>query len=480
MKKSTNRRTKRTRFCLLLVPVVMCLVITVIATFTFLATVLSPGTADMMEAQSQTLIFSLLGTAITVWVSLNIYNVLSKEDLNGLLEEAARASELTQDVYTQVLASKLRLMPADRIENYLASALLEMERLPEELLHKMITLEDQFNYAYCLYKENAASPSAEQGLKLTEELRKDMTVWERDLSRRQMDYLRGYLAMRKADLLFFLAQTDAKKRGEIMCDDGKELLKQYYTALYCFFGLKDFSCCGAVENYSAEECEGLALIANDICAVYVVLIGRANCPQKREKDMSRAIQAGKAAVRFGKGVAPHTRAVFQRNLGVAYEWAEGAKETAFAYYYEAYQHDPSNPKTLHCIASWYRKWLCEKYPLLDQEKGEEGIRLSAKENKDAKELLETAAYWFWLELSCSGGTLCSWPVDLCRYAQRLMRYGDTVTVNCDLIRTIAMGHACFENLKWTGREYKAWSDGKKGEAKVGRIPCLAGLFRSKS
>lgn len=99
----------------------------------------SPETIAAIRANfSQELVFSLLGVAISVWIGLNIYNVLSKEDLQALMEKTEETAEkVTEEAYTEVLISKLRLMPADRMENYLAGRFVEMDRFPCEILKQI-------------------------------------------------------------------------------------------------------------------------------------------------------------------------------------------------------------------------------------------------------------------------------------------------------------------------------------------------------
>lgn len=462
-----KKRTNIARHCLLLIPVMMSVVIAVVATVTLCYGVANDNVKtveNVVMGDGVTLLCSFISIAITVWVGLNIYNVLSKEELNELVDKAAKATELVENVYTQVLISKLRLMPGERIESYLASALLKIECLPEELLRKMIALEDQFNYSYCLYKQGASGRCTEQGVELVKQLQELVESHKKALGRKQWDYLQGYLTVRGADLAFFQTQCHLSKGERIAPIRADALLEQYHTALYTFFGIRSLWPCKDPEAFSAEERQGVACIANDICAVYVALLGKDRC-QKKDDALDRAIQAGKIAVEFGKEMPPHTKAVFHRNLGVAYEWKKGKGAEAFDQYYKAYQLDPQNPKVLHCIASWYRKWLCKKYPLNLGTRRLPGAMMSQRELDDAKVLLETTAYWYWLELSCGGGTMKSWPIHLQECAQDLEDQG--VHLEQGLVSALKRGEFCFAELGKTARKYKEWEADKADSRKKG-------------
>lgn len=161
-RKRRKRGSKKALLATLILSIVMCLAVVVGLTINFvrmdyiLGRVSPMQVAEVNTYNNISLMISMLGVAVSVWVGLNIYNALSKEELNELLEQAERASAIVEDVYTEVLISKLRLLPADRIENYLAGRLSNMERLPCDILKQMIFLEDKFNYAYAMYVGRAS------------------------------------------------------------------------------------------------------------------------------------------------------------------------------------------------------------------------------------------------------------------------------------------------------------------------------------
>lgn len=113
---------------------------------------------------SQDLVLSLIGLAISVWIGLNIYNALSKEELKDLLDKAEHATKITERIYTEVLLSKFRMSPADRTVSYLASRLETIDLLPAEILENLIAVEDLFSFSYGLYEGGMASPYNHEGI----------------------------------------------------------------------------------------------------------------------------------------------------------------------------------------------------------------------------------------------------------------------------------------------------------------------------
>lgn len=459
-KKHSKRRSKKILIATLVVPIAMCLVIIIALAISFVQALMGGAIENAADAaligayNSQELVFSLLGVAMTVWVGLNIYNVLSKEELNELIVRADEASKITEDTYTQVLISKLRLLPADRIGNYLASRLQRVELLPSEILQEMILVEDKFNHAYALYTAGTAGQTTRDALRMVKELEKQVETHEKDgnLSRKQHDFLIGYLALRQADLSFFLGQYDEEENEKVKGTHGEKILKQYQIALNELLGVKDFSKCDDLPGYLTEDYQGLSIMANNICCVYTTLIGRDNL---REEDYPIAIEAGEAATKFGTEVQPHIQAVFYRNLGVIQEWNKDMGKAIEAYY-QAYKLDQKCPKILHCIASWHRKWFCMKYPFLDPRQNPNQFCITTGDFAGAAELLEKTAYWYWLDQVSSGGSCRGWPFDLPAYVRRLEEHG--ISVNQTLAETIETGRRCHEELKMTQDDYKAWKE----------------------
>lgn len=289
------------------------------------------------------------------------------------------------------------------------------------------------------------------GLKLVEELAQEIEACEKDgaFSRKQHDFLLGYMALRQADLAFFWAQYDKTEGENVKKSHGKEILKHYYAALNELFGIKDLSMCD-VQGYLPEDYQGLPMMANNICSVYTTLIGK---DVIEENDYPTAIAAGECAVKLGTEVAPNVKAIFYRNLGIIYEWSQ-QMDKAIDAYFEAYKLDHKSPKILHCIASWHRKWFCMKYPFLDPRQTPNHIRVKAADYADAVNLLERTAYWYWLEQISNGGSVLKWPYDLSEYVSRLENRG--ASVDKKLMTLLDEVNQCHEDLASTKEKYMIW------------------------
>lgn len=405
--------------------------------------------AEIGKSTSLDAMFSLLGIAVTVWIGLNIYNVLSREEvkefmartqenadkreekLKGSIQAAEDKAEIiSRKVYTEVLISKLRLLPADRIENYLATQLAALERLPSDILVQMILLEDKFNYAYSMYTAEEYSRVMEQGSGLSDEVQSVAEACsEREpLDSKQQAFLSGYIALRKADFSFFYAQCYPENTKEQWA---RTVLALYGVAMDNFFGTKNLFALNDVRNYSPEECQAIALMANNICSAYLVLIPR----QLNSDEFEMAIEAGEKAIKFATEVQPRVRAVFLRNLGVAYE-RSGNWSSAIQCYYEAYCLDSTNPKILHCIASWHRKQIDKNLITSTEEK---------------EKCLKCATYWYWMELIHGGGRIMgdAWPRRLSEYATEI---DATTPLNQELRETLQLGADCYNELQAIAKE----------------------------
>lgn len=414
-KRYRKRRSLKFLLAALILPILMCLAIVVALVVGFLQMsgaqdgVSSAQAATVSTYESISLMIAMLGIAVSVWVGLNIYNVLSREELNELLEQAERASTIVEDVYTEVLISKFRLLPADRTENYLAGRLADMERLPSDILKLMIALEDKFNYAYAMYAAGASTKYSGDEIEELEEV-KEKCERNGALSKSQEKFLAGYIALRKADFTFYWVQYGKEVKESDKIRKGKNILGWYNEALKNFFRVKDLSTLHWTEDCPTEEAQGIALMANNICAAYLVILKTSD-----PDELEEAVTAGKVATSFSGAVQPRIRAVFERNLGAALERL-GKKEPgkymdeALYHYYKSYNFDQKNWKICYCIGSWYRKIFSKKYGPEGKFPDGDGTNLELEDDErdDAIDLLTRAAYWHWLEQGNNGGKAVEW------------------------------------------------------------------------
>lgn len=383
---------------------------------------------------SQSLVLSLIGIAISVWVGLNIYNVISKEELNALLVEAEKAANATAAIYTESLKSKFRLSFSDRTANYFITQLDTMDRLPTSVLEKILELEDIFNFSYKLYCDGLSTRFNQIG---EDKANKLLAYAEKQksigcINKEQYSFILGYCALHIGDFLYFRAQYDpllAEKGHE---NDLLNLIdtaaQKYRDALYYLFRIRDIRHCGNPETYSAEERISLAILGNNIGSIY--LLNRLVREGLNKEQLEEIIEAEKVAADFSTEISALYRSVYIRNLGIAYE-RNGQKKEAYEQYCRAFSLNHKSWKAAHCIASWYGKEIRAQFPdfpaedtLEFEKKALEEYReklnsyvmhVKGDKKKALVELVSKSTYWSEIKVSNCDQLIDKWLV--IRYLQ---------------------------------------------------------------
>lgn len=368
MKRKNKKQLSRQMLMIaLIIPILLCTVIIlgIISNLFFHLAISKSGDGQttVIEAiyNDQSLVLSLIGIAISVWIGLNIYNVLSREELKHLLEQAERASEITERVYTEALKSKFRVSFSDRTASYFVTQLDSIDRLSDVVLEKMLELEDLFNFSYNLYCENLSTQFNETGVEKAEALIEYAEKQRQKgfLSKEQLTFLLGYCSLREGDFLYFRIQYDKSIKGDELERFVKKAVELYKKSLYNLFRIRDLRHCDNPEIYKPEERITLAILANNIGSVY--LLKPQILDKLDETQLNEIIAAEKVAVLFSNEISDLVRSVYVRNLGVAYE-RKGEWDYAFKQYCEAFRLNRKSWKTAHCIGSWYGKRVTRMYP----------------------------------------------------------------------------------------------------------------------
>lgn len=381
------------------IPLLLCVVIILCRLFDYLRILRFVDTSiTLSEAvleniyNNQSLTLSLIGIAIAVWIGLNIYNVVSKEELNILLEQAEQAAKITQSVYTEVLKSKFRLSVHSSETAYFADQLELIDQLPAEVLQDMITLEDMFSLSYRLYANGRSTIHNERGIRFAEILSEKVEDYRKNavLTSEQFSFLKGYISLRWGDFLYFQAQYgdySASERAALI----EEAVKKYKKAVFRFFKIRDIALCTNPELYQPSERECIAYLGNNIGSAYLLSIVPAE-----KINLEEVIAAETVAITFSAEISPEVREVFVRNLGVAYE-RKNEMNMAFKQYCRAYRLNQNNWKTAHCIASWYRKQISRRFPQISSLltlKKEQISKFSKADKAELEYMLKKSAYWY--------------------------------------------------------------------------------------
>lgn len=343
--------------------------------------------------KTQTITLSLIGIAISVWIGLNLYNVLSKEELKVLLEQAEKAAEITQKVYTEVLMSKFRMSHTDSTANFFAKKLETIDILPDIILEKLIAIEDQYSFSYKLYAGHFSTIYNNQGITQCKNL---MSICEdyrnnKIINNEQYSFIKGYLYIRLGDFSFFKTQYSVNIKEIDIAIQAYSIINNYKKALINLFGIFDFSLCTNPKYYDLYTQQCIAFIANSIGSAYLLFV-----PNLTDENLKDIISAENVAINFSAEMAPTIKAVFARNLGVAYEkYLEPDK--AFQQYTESYKLDKKNVNTAHCIASFYLKQIRNLFPEINNDFhiNDKFINVLLPQRKEILiRMIKHAIYWF--------------------------------------------------------------------------------------
>lgn len=368
---------------------------------------------------SQDLVLSLIGLAISVWIGLNIYNALSKEELKDLLDKAEHATKITERIYTEVLLSKFRMSPADRTVSYLASRLETIDLLPAEILENLIAVEDLFSFSYGLYEGGMASPYNHEGIDKIRTFMDEANEFkcEKKITSEQYALIMGHLSLRLADFSYFAAQySDSTEEEKRSC--AQAAIQGYKNSVSFLFNIRDITVCDHPDIYLPEERQSLAFLANNIGSAYLLFISPLSESQK-----AALIAVEKVAIAFSNEVPPNAIAVFKRNLGASYERVN-QMDKAYIEYCESFQLDRKNWKTAHCLGAWYRKQIYARFSEIPKnlQLSEDLISsLQDFEKTEIVKLLKQSAYWYELKKINKNGEPESWLITIYRCIYQLTK-----------------------------------------------------------
>lgn len=376
---------------------------------------------------SGNMVLSIIAIAVTVWIGLNIYNVLSKEELHDLLDEAEQASNMIGKTYTEILIAKLRAYNSDNTANYFAVKLEEIDVLPIQIIKKLIEIEDLANFAYAQYGKHLSTGYNAIGVNKCHDLQAEITGChqENQITREQYALVSGYLGSRCGDFLYFDAScaSEIKNNKDKQREYATETIKQYRNAILHLFKLRDFHL--SMEPYCYELVEErmlIAIMANNVGTTKLLFLQPLDVNTYQQIINEEAV-----SVKFSKDLAPTTRAMIHRNLGCAYEGIQ-EMDKALEQYCISFELNPANAATAYCIGSWYGKQVNHRMGIMVK-LAEDSAYMESTECKDIVsqilphekcELIQTlnkAIYWYRLNQTLSYGNAHKWLLVLyqCMY-----------------------------------------------------------------
>ncbi len=303
---------------------------------------------------SMDLLIGLFGIVISVWVGLNVYNILKKDDL----DELASRVETTIDGFDCDLYKNKQLQTAylcksfDIVDNssyYFNKKIniMDVHAIEYEFVLNAILIEHSYTKLRNLYKHNNYMKMdlfVDQGIEHCENVLK---AKESSLQTSpkffksyaiQNNFISGYINYRYGDFLYFKAMKlyYGNNKRDLAFEHFKQAIDRYISAL----------------EYDTELAQRTD-IYNMIGFIYIKMYDFANNQTKYQSEMDDWRQN---ALYFCELASKNTinNAVVVKNLGIAYE-RNGNLEEALKKYLESVEIDPYNYKSRLCLASAYIK-----------------------------------------------------------------------------------------------------------------------------
>lgn len=417
--KKRVRLTSRNSFaqCFsLVIPFLICIAILITVIIKYLYPLIISNysepkhtTINVISEQTEiSLLLSIVGIAISVWIGLNIYEVVAQKDLEGLINRAEDLLNQTEHVSTEILVSKLRISYKDRSAQYFAEQFEFCDILDQDILKDLISIEDIYTVAYYSYSHSAFSESYEKGFFIARDLiEKTNQLRHKNLiTSMQYELILSYANLRFADFSYFSVQYGDKLSKSDLKNKVHDIIKSYTDVLKMQFNIRSCDQFGNCSAYTETERQCLAFIANSIGSVYLLY------PTYFYPDnhLDQVVKYQLVAKNFSTSYNPEFRALFIRNLGVAYE-RQGNLDKAFKEYCLSYKLNPLNIKTSHCLGSLYRRKIHLAYPFISEDLELKYLKISSLPSKDKniiQELLKRSLYWYTNEFQLGGKLMDKW------------------------------------------------------------------------
>ena len=366
---------------------IVCLTILNLCVFTQVAFTLFRLPSTKIDEANSAFSLELVGIAISVWIGLNVYNIISKEEVNEIAERAREA--LTQAnfaqqnlednqkaiavLYKEVFCSKLRSSQLNDAP-YMLMKFVEAKNISSLTYQQLASCEEQVLKIYGIYSKQRNNLLENEHILLINYVNMLLKEIERNrfYASHESALVSAYYNIREGDILFyrlvFMELTDKKtierNVNRIVCN--------YKKALFELFGTDNPDELKDRMNDITEE-RIVVCLANNIAGIYCVVNAR-NKDILQYHQKYECLEYARLACGFPGVAATSATAIYHRNRGVAYEmlYDESMPETdpymtdAYDAYIQSYVYDMDNAKTAYCLAAWHRKALHKLVPEVDK------------------------------------------------------------------------------------------------------------------
>ena len=357
------------------------------------------------DANSISVLLSMVGIAVTAWVGLNIYNVFNKNELVELIEEAKSSMDL---VSQKNYVSKLRNSFTDHAGVYFAERIESAEVLPKKLIEELIVFQDLYNNQREQYINISSTSENWTIIQLGKRIEKDIAEHKYELNNSTKMLLLGYLYFCLGLLEYSPVQYSEGVSQEKILNCIKDVVNYEKKALNKLFSLDSPVNANAISSYSPNERKVISLICNCIGSIYLVAFD--NDDGKliySDEEKEESVLYMESAIKFSNDFVPYIREVIYRNLGSAYMMQEEYEKAleVLKYAYKLYK---NNPKISVDFGFCYLKKIENEFTgfVSENKKKELSINTDAVKDidQDTKDILidylENALYWYELHFNC--------------------------------------------------------------------------------
>ena len=414
--KKVRIKNSLAQFFSLVIPALICIAILIIIILKYLYPLailnfceIKQPTINLVSEQTEiSLLLSIVGIAISVWIGLNIYEVVAQKDLEGLIDRTENLLNRAEHISTEILVSKLRISYKDRSAQYFSEQFEFCDILDQDVLKDLISIEDTYTVAYFSYSHSVFSESYEKGRSIAKDLiAKTIQLKQKKLiTSMQYELLLSYANLRFADFSYFSVQYGEKLSKPDLKNKVFDIIHSYTAVLKMQFNIHSCDQFGDCYAYTETERQCLAFIANSIGSIYL-LYPAYFYPNNH---LDQVVKYQLVAKNFSTSYNPECRALFIRNLGVAYE-RQGDLDKAFKEYCLSYKLNPLNIKTSHCLGSLYRRKIHRTYPFVSEDLKIEYLKINSLTSLDKniiQDLLKKSLYWYSNEFRLGGKLMDKW------------------------------------------------------------------------
>lgn len=350
------------------------------------------------DESSLNVLLSIIGIAVTVWIGLNIYNIVNKNELIEIIDKAHE----TMDVVNQnSFVSKLRNSFSNHAGLFFAEVFSNTEVLPQTLLEELIEFQDLYNNQHDDYANASLTNDTWTGIQLGKKIIKDITDEKYDIKKQTKLFLLGYLNFCMGLLEYSPVQYKESQSSETVNKRIKDVVGYEKRALSQLFAIENVDGFNEKNTYSLNQRKVISTICNCIGSIYLVAYN--NEDRKKhysQDDINESVTYMKLAVNFSDVSTNNIREIYYRNLGSAY-MMYGDDNSAYRALVSAFSYNRNNPKISISFASYYINLIQKRYDGVI-EKGTNGITVKLDGIESVKQSdrdiivdnLDKALYWY--------------------------------------------------------------------------------------